>query len=75
MQVKQTRTNKLSMLSHNHLGSRYTRKFSDATETELICKMPKLYKQKAPKMLKAFPAIEIQKTDLDDQSAYSEFET
>jgi len=75
MQVKQIKINKLPKLTTNQLSLRQTRKYSDATETELVCKMPKVYKQKAPRLTKAFPAIEIQKTDSDNQSAYSEFET
>jgi len=75
MQVKQIKINMLSKLTNNHLGSRQPRKYSEATETEIICKMPKVNKQRAPRLMKAFPAIEIQKTDCDNQSAYSEFET
>lgn len=75
MQVTQIRINNLSKLTSRQLGARQSRKYSEATETEVICKMPKVYKQKAPRLFKAFPAIEIQKTESDDHSAYSEFET
>jgi hypothetical protein len=75
MQVTQMRINNQSKLNSKQLGSRQSRKYSDAAELEVICKIPKVYKQKAPRCCKAFPAIEIQKTDSDNHSAYSEFET
>ena len=75
MQVKQITNNKQSKLTNYNLGARQPRKYSEATETEVVCKIPKVCKHRAPRMMKAFPAIEIQKTEADNQSAFSEFET